>query len=334
MKSSLPIGPRAEYSAALLKTLTRAYDLGAVRSYADLGGTYNVNLRLDTARGTFVARVHRPWVTPERLRVLRLVKQRLQAAQIPVAVPIPARRGAAWVQHDDRLIEVEPFIAHSGATDTWQRYEQAFAMLGRMHTALAACTALPPPRVQNYGEPVVLRHWVARTRQCAEVEQSPAARAVCDKAAQLLQQIAAWWQHASADLPRQLTHGDYGGGNLLFQDEQIVAVLDFDFLDVHERVFDLAYTLYWMLERLESHAPFSQRSWQRVAAMLACYNATAQPPLTQAERRALPFEMARVPLYWIAEASFLPDPHAAVIQHARGVAAAHWLLDHADDFPA
>lgn len=331
MELPFATGPRAVASAALLTMLARAYDMGALQGYADLGGTYNANLRLDTARGAFVARVHRPWVTTERLGGLRRVKQHLQAASIPVAVPIPSRRRVAYVQHDDRLVEVERFISHDGTASTWQRYEQAFGMLGRVHAALAACPAPPPPRVQNYGEPAVLRHWVARTQQRLAAEHT-AARAVCDTAAQLLQQIGGWWQHASGALPRQLIHGDYGGDNLLFGDARLVAVLDFDFLDVHERVFDLAYAVYWMFERLEPHVAWPQRAWQRVPDMLAHYDATAQPPLSEAERRALPFEMARVPLYWMAEAAFLPDPHAAVLQHARGVAAAHWFVAHADAF--
>ncbi|MBO0781188.1 MAG: hypothetical protein J2P37_20400, partial [Ktedonobacteraceae bacterium] len=57
----------------------------------------------------------------------------------------------------------------------------------------------------------------------------------------------------------------------------------------------------------------------------------AAQPLTQEEVRALPFIMARVPLYWIAEACFLPDPVQKIIGQEEKIGDAAWLLEHRDE---
>ncbi len=66
------------------------------------------------------------------------------------------------------------------------------------------------------------------------------------------------------------------------------------------------------------------------------YEATAHQPLNAAERAALPFEMARVPLYPIAEAGYLAaagDTMDAIAQTrfaGRHLPRAQWLVDNAD----
>lgn len=129
-------------------------------------------------------------------------------------------------------------------------------------------------------------------------------------------------------LPRQLTHGDYGEGNLLFWHEQPVAILDFDFLRVRERVFELAYTLYWWLWH-QGHGQIEDiSSWQRAKDLLTAYNEATPRALTAQEIQALPLVMASVPLYWIAETLFLPNPGEEVIKQAKKLPDACWIFEH------
>ncbi len=64
-----------------------------------------------------------------------------------------------------------------------------------------------------------------------------------------------WWEKRGHHLTRHLVHGDYGGENILWSKDRIVALLDFGMVDLHERVIELAYSLYWMLMRLEGKKP-------------------------------------------------------------------------------
>ncbi|MCG0239945.1 MAG: hypothetical protein L6E13_12375 [Firmicutes bacterium] len=44
--------------------------------------------------------------------------------------------------------------------------------------------------------------------------------------------------------------------------------------------------------------------------------------------RALPTEIARIPLYWVAEAGFTENPARGVLEVTAGIALAEWLMDH------
>ena len=334
MKAPFPTGPRASFTAGLQGYLEQTYRL-EITSAADLGGAYNLNVLLNTPKGRFVARVYRPWVTPSRLEALQRLKLQLKAHHLPVVLPLPATDGRTVASFDGRVLELEPFVSNSGAVESWERYEKAFALLGKLHGAFSRVpnAAVPAPKVENYGSPETLVGWTKASRQRIRETASPdvpQALALCDVSLSLLNEMQSRWP--GTQLPQGLVHGDFGVGNLLWGQNDIVAVGDFDFVARHERVSDVAYALFWAFERLEPTRDYASRSWHRVPDLLASYDATNAFPLTFQERKALPLAMARVPLYWSAEAAFLADPVQAVLSCADTVAAAVWLLEHAHEF--
>lgn len=335
MQVPFAIAPRAEPGAALHAALAKQYWLGAVHHARDIGGTYNLNLQLHTTRGEYVVRVHRPWVTGERLALLHLIRSELAAKQLPVPLPLRTSGGATMIEHRGRLVEVEPFVGHDSVADTWECYVAGFAMLSRLHQALLPFSAqlkATPPLVSNYGTLEQLTAWTSNTREQVQRIAPTAANAlaVCDAALALLRTLQAA-ALCMSPLPPAPTHGDYGGDNLLFRQAQIAAIVDWDFTGVRPRVFDLAYSLYWMFHRLQPHALPEHWQWQTVPHMLAAYNAAAWQPLTADELHTLPLVMAQVPLYWIAEAGWLADPMQAVLHWADQVPYAQWLVEHATE---
>ena len=96
----------------------------------------------------------------------------------------------------------------------------------------------------------------------------------------------------------------------------------------------MAYTLYWWLYKQGHGQIATVNAWPRVNELLAAYNKAARQPLTRAEMQALPLEMARVPLYWIAETHLFPNPAQEVIKHTDKVANASWLLAHSSQLAA
>ncbi len=337
MQENIDYGPRANFNAELSKLIAEQYNIGIVTATEDLGGTYNLNILLQTTRGTYVVRVYRPWVTYERLAMLHQVKQVLHENALPVTLPIATRLNKTIIAYQDRHAEVEHFVPSDNIPETWQRYETAFALLAKLHAVLATKLehiSVVPPLVANYGTPDVLLAWTLqaeqRIRQNPEDENTQVALALCEDTVQLLSKMQVEWRKTEK-LPQQIVHGDYGAGNLLFRDQQIVAILDFDFLAVSERIFDIAYTLYWMFRRIEGTLPPEKLSWSLVNTMLRSYNNSSFQPLTQAEIQTLPFEIARVPLYWIAEAHILPNPTQTLVQLADNVRFAHWIVEHGDE---
>ncbi|MBI3970867.1 MAG: phosphotransferase [Chloroflexi bacterium] len=331
---------RAVPADAVLRVAEDAYGLGPLAEMGDLGGAFNLNLLVRSPAGAHVLRVHRPWVTSDWVATLHRAKGLLAQSGIPVCQPIRTRAGEAMLVVDGRVVEVEPFVAHDARADTWPRDVRAFAMLARLHDAFAqdGLGLFVPPRVSNYGTPLQLERWLAKTERLVlgRLEEDERRRgleaeralSICRATRDVLGWFGAWWETVGEQLPRLLTHGDYGGGNVLFQNDQVIAILDFDFLDFRERVFDLAYSLYWALVRGAPDVPFEWISWTSAAAALAAYDATTEYPLTESEWRALPAEMVRVPLYWVATACFSGDSIGEVVRMAAGVDRARWLADH------
>lgn len=340
LREGVEFGPRAEPAPDLLARVAARFALGPVLAATDIGGTYNLNLRVATATGEYVVRVHRPWVGADRLALLHRIRHSLGRGGLPVPEPLAAPGGATILPHRNRLVEVERFVPHDGSADSWERYAAAFAALGRLHDALAARIdrrAFIPPRVSNDGTPDALLAGIART--AARIRRTPGdgarsrALALCAEARDLLLPVRDWWAELGRALPAAPTHGDYGGENVLFQHERVVAILDFDFLAIRARIFDLAYALFWALTRLEGSEPPERRPWQRARELLARYSAATAQPLTAEEIRALPLAMACVPLYWLDEARFLPHPARAVVAQADHIEFARWLYHHRHELP-
>ncbi len=336
MNVTFPTGPRAAVTAGLQGYLERTYRLGPITATADLGGAYNLNALLSTPKGRFVARVYRPWVTSPRLEALQGLKHRLKVYHLPVVLPLPTSDGRTVASFGGRVLELEPFVPNDGAIESWERCEKAFSLLGKLHGAFSGVptAAVPAPKVENYGSPETLIRWTKaaqrRIREMASLD-APQALALCDVSLLLLENLQSRWSEDAQYLPQGLVHGDFGIGNLLWRQNDIVAVGDFDFVAYHERIFDVAYALFWTFERLEPTRDYALWSWDRIPELLEHYDVTNSRPLTLQERKALPFEMARVPLYWPAEAVFLPDPIRAVLSCADMVRTASWLLEHAQE---
>jgi homoserine kinase type II len=326
-------GPRAD--PALAEELIAHYPINTPTAFYDLGGTYNLNALVESHQGQYVLRVHRPWVSARRLSYLQQVKHQLALAGFPVVLPISTRSGAdilSYGSDPQRLVELEPYVIHDAQLERWSDYPQAFALLGQIHTALdrlPATVQYVPPAVSNYALPAQLLHWTHKTMKVIEQERTTGrqragdaqhALDICETVLPFLQTLDRWWRSEGQHLPQGLTHGDYGGGNILLSEGQIVALLDFDFLDQRERIFDLAYTIYWIFWLHEDTRYPELAPWNRVNTLLEAYNQHTQQPLTPQERQALPLEIARIPLYWIAEAHFLPNPVQTVLALADPVA--------------
>jgi Ser/Thr protein kinase RdoA (MazF antagonist) len=116
-------------------------------------------------------------------------------------------------------------------------------------------------------------------------------------------------------LPRQLTHGDFWDDNVFFQDETPVFVADFSFMAERARIDDMALTRYYADTELGQTT-----SGDRIAALqplVRAYVSGLDVPLTATEQQALPWAIARQPLWgiggWVA---VFDDPDAAWA-HAR-----------------
>src|SRR5437588_12306408 len=113
---------------------------------------------------------------------------------------------------------------------------------------------LVDPVVSNCGTPETLLAWTyqaveesTQSLQAIKAREKQQALSLYAEAIRLLVSLQEQWDKIQEHLPRQLTHGDYGGGNLMFQHEQPVAMLEFDFIQLRQREVGSAYKMNWWL---------------------------------------------------------------------------------------
>jgi Ser/Thr protein kinase RdoA (MazF antagonist) len=195
--------------------------LGGVAEAVDLGGSSSLNLLVGDVDRRYVVRVHRPYVTPERLDAIHQARRALLAGGVPCALPVPTRQGAAWARFEGRLVEVEVYVDHDAVMDSWPRLETGMALLAPVHNLLRPLKVGEDgrrPRFANHLGPadvaVSVRRGVERIRGW---EPTPAERRLAAVAEELAELVIQAEAGLVARLPRQLVHGDFWDNNVLFR---------------------------------------------------------------------------------------------------------------------
>jgi homoserine kinase type II len=310
-------GLRAVVSAELQEVLAARWSIPR-QPGRDLGGSLNLNLLVSRGAQRLVVRVHRPSVSPARLEAIQAVRDRLDAAGVPCSALVPARDGARWARAGDRLVEVDRFIGHDGAMNTPGRLARGLPLLGRMHALLAGIEVSAAGRAVEFANHIEPGAALASTRAGAARIRSwhptPQERRMAGQAERLAELVTAGEAGLAAGLPRQLTHGDFWDDNVFFRGEDPVSVADFGFMAERARLDDLALTLYY------ADTQFGLTGADRIAALrplVRAYTSGLGSQLTPTEQQALPWAIARQPLWgiggWVA---VLDDEHTARA-HAR-----------------
>ena len=241
-------GLRARPGPALLHALREHWGLGGSAGAVDLGGSSSLNLLVDAAEGRYVARVHRPHLTPERLAAIHQARTALRAGGVPCAPPVPTLDGAPWISLKGRLVEVEPYVEHDAKLDTWERLATGMPVLARAHNLLGrleAGEAGRRPRFANHLEPAEVPSTVRRgTGRIGAWGPTHAERRLAAVAEELAELVTEAEAGLGSRLPRQLVHGDFWDNNVLFRHGRPVLVADFDFMGERARIDDLALTLH------------------------------------------------------------------------------------------
>ena len=284
----------------------------------DLGGSVNLNLRLDTRTGSYVARVYRPSVNGERLDVLQAARDRLRAGGVPCAEVLPTEQGPRWATHGGRLVEVERFVDATERMDTVDRIERGLPVLARCHTLLAdvpSSDAATPAFANHVSASEARTATATGTRRIRSWSPTAEELALADDADRLASMLAELVL-ASPPSDPQLVHGDFWDDNVRFDDERVALVADLDFAGMRPRVDDLALTLYFTCVDLEDLVDDTNLLRRLVDA----YDVGADRPLSELERMQLPAAMARQPLWSVGVWVALLDDAAAARAHLRASA--------------
>jgi Ser/Thr protein kinase RdoA (MazF antagonist) len=297
--------------------------LGVSSAPADLGGTMSLNLHLEEL--DLVLRVHGRFEQERRIRALRDLRRRLHAQGLTVGVPVPLF-GDEVTLVDGRVAETETFVEAEKPAPTWDSYLWMYEAMGQLHTAIdqgAAGLELPVPEVATYASPAELKVWMTGTLPAVSHDEDAAG-----VAAQVMDMIGALERQwvPPEQLPEQLVHGDLRLGNVV-RTATDPAYFDFGFAARRPRIHDLAYSLFWIILKPDDSGRSDTFDWDRATELLGAYEDAASTIISQLERRALAPLLAAIPMYFVAIASYTPDPSDRVKQEIQSLEIARWVLE-------
>lgn len=209
------------------------------------GGYQNATLLVSCAAGEFVLRVYTNVDDPSHQRFEHELLRHLATAELPFAVPrpLPSEDGDTLRVVGGRLAALFARIPGelAGPEDTSVRRTGAIA-LAELDDALARIERFDAAVPSFTGDLAAMHPLVDDLASAAA--DSGLDLLTADRLAVSLEEVRALSQPLYASLPQQVTHGDFGFGNLLIRDGRIVGFLDFEHSGRDVRAMDLAVGLF------------------------------------------------------------------------------------------
>ena len=312
----------------VIEVVERDFALPTCAVAERFGGNNKANFRLTlSGRGDLVARVYPPTTSLARVRAIQQARIALEGAGLPYVGPLPTSSGDTLAAlPGDSALELEEFVAGEDM-NSLEEIVLAMPLLARTHSVLARHRssyagryALTANHVPGYAIRALAARLVARSAGWSNDLVDLVRRA------EELAEAVATAEAPLAPGHEQLVHGDFWNNNVLFLDGRVSVVLDLDFMGFRPRIDDLALTLYYT--RSDYLGPFDQTErlgW--MARIVNAYDSGLDEPLTDEERSALPFALARTILYGLRYIAASSD-EAAVQDRVRGDAPdVDWSLD-------
>lgn len=296
----MPPREHAAFDPAELAIVLSHFDLGVIESITDLlrGSARSPKVGIVCEKGKFVLKrraVNR--ASPDRVHFSHKLYDWLLVAGVPVARLIPVRGGPQRsVRLRENVYELFDFIGGHAFARTAEESGAAGAMLGRFHLALESFV-LPTSTAAPAGD----YHDAAGTRTglCAIGSTLATHDSFTGDEAELaglIQYLLGAYDAAAergnafgfANLPTHVIHSDWHPGNLLFRNNQVVAVLDLDSARLSRRLIDVANGAlqFSMIAGGDPETWPDHLDEPRYQAFLAGYSSLV--PLSPAERRVLP----------------------------------------------
>lgn len=266
-----------------LKRLCREYGIGRLLEVEDfLGGGYiNANLKIRTSKGKFVIRIFLKDVEKERLQYAYSIVSMLAEDGVPALLPLLNADGLSYTGYKEFVVQLTPFVDAAPFKGLPSQAYFSGKMLSRMHKTLSAVEESPVSTgsYQYYQlDPISI---MGRLKAEGENLPNHKGTAIVDFYRLLNQHVI-----ETSNLPKTIIHGDWNPWNQLFKENnEVLCFMDFDTLQRAERVFDIAYALYFFL--------IQQRNQKVARAFLKGYGC-----LTVQEINVLPFLIAKIGLYF------------------------------------
>jgi len=246
-----------------LASLLSSYDLGEVTGMEPLaGGLANSSIKISTGSGIYTLTVCDE-KNEQEIDCLTRVSAYLVRNGIPTPKVIPARSGRAFLMHDNRPVYVKVFLPGQVRADL------SFSKLFQVGEVLADLHRLSPP-------PDVPQAFPYGMKAFSQIFEMRLNHPYVD----WLRQKTGFLQSAlDPAMEKGLIHGDLFWDNLVFDDDILVAVLDFEEACHYYKLFDIG------MCAIGCCAREARLSMARIASLVQGYQQRC--PLTHTEKKQL-----------------------------------------------
>lgn len=260
------------------------------------GGLLRSVIEVEGAR--WVLRKQAPELTESDTRFRHAFMRHLADARLAIPMLRPRPDGHTWGIANDGIYELQAYLPGdayiSDGPEARGRLAAAAEALGALHQA-SADFAWQPSRWPEERSAAALAHAYTRLiRQASESATSSHIGAglarVADGCEQRLASAADLLELGQPGPPQLHIHGDYQPHNLAFAGERIVALYDFDAARWEQRIYEVAYALFFFTGlRWDADSPLTPALVDdgldilRVHSFLSAYGHEAPPAEEEAE---------------------------------------------------
>jgi len=289
-----------EISGRDLAIVLSRYDLGAVDRISDYkrGSRRSPKMHIISSMGEFLLKRRAPGHDEySRVVFAHSIQATLTEHRFPVAGLVSTTEGSTLVQHEGRIYELFRFITGKRFDKSNPAASEAGRVLAHFHSIL----------LNPHDDPVVGDGTFHRSKQIPEVlgslssilsthEKSTELEGIDDTIAYIRQQYEISAEKVQKlewnSLEPQIVHGDWHPGNMLYDDTEIIAVIDFDSLRFQPRVTDVANGALQFSMRMGTAEKVE--SWgegfrgHTIQSFVQAYDQFSQVPLFPSERAMIP----------------------------------------------
>lgn len=232
------------FSSAELAMVLSHYDIGTISRVKPLiaGNVHAPKLVISSEKGIYLLkRRHHGKDDPTRVSFAHSIQQLLSKRGFPLALLVASREGKTMLHIDKHIYELFDFVSGSRYDGAAEPTTDAGRQLACFH---AAVKDVIPPWLPTHSifhnSPNVRRH-ITAIRTGKHFEKNTRFAALIASLAEIYELAGHSVNKSGFNLWRkQMTHGDWHPGNMLFAKGKVVAVLDFDSMKSAPVITDIA----------------------------------------------------------------------------------------------
>ena len=282
----------------LVMILSR-YDIGAIQRIKNYnkGSRQAPKLIVGSTKGKYLLKrraIGRDAI--DRVNFSHIVQKKLGDHRFPVAGLVETVDGNTLVEHDGRIYELFHFINGHRFDKSKPEAAESGRVLAHCHDILREFSEEPAVKKTSFHQIETTKKTISEVVDVLSNYENKSSLEGMDETACYIGKQFDKAKFAAESvgfysLPTSVVHGDWHPGNMLYEDGEIVAVIDFDSLRIAQRITDIANGVLQFSMRMGTdnvnNWPNSFRG-HTIRSMVQGYNAFTVLPLLPSELSIIP----------------------------------------------